>query len=107
MSPWDAAFAASGLAASNTQLYIGLCLLVYMFISVYLLQCCLRNEDQAFEVRWKRSKLKEEDIKKRGMEDFFLALQEDLKAGRLVSILCNSESTYVIDYSDIRLLYYP
>ncbi len=85
MSPWDAAFAASGLAASNTQLYMGLGLLLYMYVSVYLLHCCLRNDEKAKEVRWKRSKLKEEDIKKRGMEDFFMALQEDLNAGRFVS----------------------
>jgi hypothetical protein len=88
MSPWDAAFAASGLAASNTQLYMGLGLLLYMNVSVYLLHCCLRNDEKANEVRWKRSKLKEEDIKKRGMEDFFMALQEDLSAGRHVSFFC-------------------
>jgi hypothetical protein len=99
MSQWESAYAASGLAASNTQLYIGLGLIVYMYLAVYFLQFFFPKKsttaagegegegDTEPEVRWKMAKLKEEEMKQKFIEDFVFSLQKDLRAGRLVSVL--------------------
>jgi hypothetical protein len=96
MSQWESVYAASGLAASNTQLYIGLGLIVYMYLAVYFLQFFFPKKstttagegegDTEPEVRWKMAKLKEEEMKQKHIEDFVFSLQKDLRAGRLVSV---------------------
>jgi hypothetical protein len=88
MSQWESAYAASGLAASNTQLYIGLGLMVYMYLAVYFLQFFFSKKsgtETESEVRWKMAKLKEDEMKQKHMEDFIFSLQEDIRAGRVVS----------------------
>lgn len=52
MKIWDAFFAATGLASSNTQLYIGLGLLAYMYLLVWY-----QNRVYKSEIRWKSQKV--------------------------------------------------
>lgn len=59
--------------------------MVYMYITVYCLHLFLKNKEQADEVRWKMTKLKEEEMKQSHMEEFIFALQEDLRANGSVS----------------------
>ncbi len=98
MSKWEAAYNASGLAASNTQLYIGIAILVYMYFTVFLLQNYLlvkkggtdsQNDEKETKVRWKYVKMKEEEIRQNHIEEFIFAMHEDIKQGRWVShLLC-------------------
>ncbi len=89
MTQWEAAYSASGLAASNTQLYGGLFLIGYMYLAVYSLQCwCCAHYDEEDEddvVHWKAAKLQKEEKKQQHFEDFIVSLQEDIRSGRLVS----------------------
>jgi hypothetical protein len=105
MSRWEALYNASGLAASNTQLYVGLGILVYMYIAVYTLHWLypkFEDEDESGNevsrsgtstnrskkqrpLRWKVTKMKEEELKNRYFEDFMSCLQNDIRNGHLVS----------------------
>ncbi len=100
MSRWEATYAASGLAASNTQLYVGLGLLVYMYLAMYFLHFFTHKkdaecQDNSEEVRWKMAKLKEEEMKREHIEDFIFALQRDIVAGRIVSL-----NIFCLDWSN-------
>ncbi len=102
MSRWEATYAASGLAASNTQLYVGLGLLVYMYLAMYFLHFFTHKkdaecQDNTEEVRWKMAKLKEEEMKQEHIEDFIFALQRDILAGRIVSLFFS----FSVDWSNL------
>ena len=82
MSEWQAFYAASGLSASNTQLYVGVAMIVYMYLSVYIFQ---KFEIGKGKIRWKVVKLKEAELKKKHVGEFVEALQRDMKDGYMVS----------------------
>lgn len=96
LSEWEAAYNASGLAASNTQLYIGLAFLVYMYFSVLYFQKF--TADGKEKVKWKVAKLKEEELQKKHADEFVEALQQDVQEGFVVRI---SISTKLNTISDI------
>ena len=87
-SRWQAVYEAGGLAFSNTQLYIGIAILVYMYVSVLYFRRIQQNEEK---VRWKIAKLKEEELKKKHLEDFVEALQRDVKEGFIAGSMVHAK----------------
>ena len=81
LSEWESAYNASGLAASNTQLYIGIAFLVYVYLSVL---CFQKFSGGGETVKWKAAKVKEEELKQKHAEDFVQALQRDVQQGFVV-----------------------
>lgn len=78
---WDSIYAATGLAASNTQLYLGVAIAVYMFLLVYYQKTFFTTD-----IQWKSDKIRMEELKKEIMEEFTLALIEDFTSRSVVSI---------------------
>ena len=70
-SRWNSFFQASGLAASNTQLYISLALMVYLIVVVQSLR------QRGSYVQWKPEKEKQEELLKERVYEFVLALEKE------------------------------
>jgi len=79
MSTWGAVYSAGGLSAANSQLYVGLFIMLYMFGVVHLLRKCYDNQD----VKWKVEKEKLQELEKARIRKFTLALMEDVLSGHL------------------------
>eukprot|EP01033_Poteriospumella_lacustris_P013355 gene13356-9561_t len=75
---WQSLQAASGLAVANTQAYLGLAILAYVYVAILIYNRLL----QSF-VPYKAQKLMEEQLAEEERQTFLAAILEDVRAGRL------------------------
>lgn len=79
---YDALVQASGLSVANTQLYVSIAMIIYVFMIVNFYNK-IANE----KVMFKSEKLKAAELEQQEKDDFLAAILEDVRAGRVVSAI--------------------